>query len=98
MDLMEVSNSIEKRLKEEGYCGERWGSGCTMFENPTRDIQFGFGDKIPTQEFINSITPQGFKINLKLREDNFSIYVQKIETEEERLKREKTQKKNVINS
>ena len=84
MGLFDVSNMIEKKLKENGYCGERWGSGCTTFGNPTRDVQFGLTDKIPTQEYIDSITPNGYKIDLKIKEDNFSIYVQKLETEEER--------------
>ena len=92
MDLLQTANQIEKTLKENGYCGERWGSGCTVFDNPVRDVQFGLTDKVPTQEYIDSITPDGYKTTLKMRDDNYSIYVEKLETPEEKAARLKAQK------
>ncbi len=48
MDLLQVSNLLEEKLKTAKCCGSRIGSGCTMIGPMVRDFQYEYGEVIPT--------------------------------------------------
>ena len=94
LDLMIVSNNLEELLKKDGYCGERIGSGCSMVGNPTRDFQYFYGKnkkKKITEDVLKELLLKAenadvegydYGVTLKLRDNNFSVYVERITVDE----------------
>ena len=94
LDLMTVSNNLEELLKKGGYCGERIGSGCTTVGTPIRDFQYFYGvnkKKKITEDILNELLLKAenadvegydYGVKLKLRDNNFSVYVERITVDE----------------
>ena len=90
LDLMTVSNNLEELLKKDGYCGDRIGSGCTTVGTPIRDFQYFYGankKKKITEDILNELLLKAenadvegydYGVKLKLRDNNFSVYVERI--------------------
>ena len=95
LDLMTVSNNLEELLKKGGYCGDRIGSGCTTVGTPIRDFQYFYGankNKKITEDILNKLLLKAenadvegydYGVKLKLRDNNFSVYVERITVDEE---------------
>lgn len=96
LDMMTVSDNLEKLLIKGNYVGKKIGSGCTLDYYPVRDIQFTYGKKELTLSILNNLLYKAedannegydYGVELNFRKDSFSIYIQRIsiivDTEEE---------------
>lgn len=73
-EVFDAGHAVEKALKENGYSEECMGTGlCVTDMKFTRVMEFEYINKKnkPTQEFIDSITPEGFTAYLYLEKKNF---------------------------
>lgn len=101
LDLMTVSNNLEELLKKGGYCGDRIGSGCTTVGTPIRDFQYYYGEIKITEDILiellgtaENTNKEGtnYNVRLKLRDDNFSVYVEQISNEDTKCCEDKSEK------
>ncbi len=79
MDVLELSNKIENKLKENNLVGERIGSGF-YFPTGERDVQYEYNPKNINKEAITAIVERTAKLNhaksrIKFSDEWFSFYV-----------------------
>ena len=79
MDVLELSNKIEEKLKENNLVGDRIGSG---FYCPTgeRDVQYDYNPKNINKEAITAIVEGTAKSNhaksrIRFADEWFTFYV-----------------------
>ena len=79
-EVFDAGHTVEKALKENGYSEECTGTGsCVTDMKFTRAMEFEYVNKKnkPTQEFIDSITPEGFTAYLYLEKKTFTVEISK---------------------
>lgn len=79
-EVFDARHAVEKALKENGYSEECMGTGlCVTDMKFTHVMEFEYINKKnkPTQEFIDSITPEGFTAYLYLEKKTFIVEISK---------------------
>ena len=79
MDVLELSNKIENKLKENNLVGDRIGSGF-YFPTGERDVQYDYNPKNINKEQITAIVEGTAKSNhakcrIRFADEWFTFYV-----------------------
>ena len=79
MDVLELSNKIENKLKENNLVGDRIGSGF-YFPTGERDVQYDYNSKNINKEQITAIVESLAKSNhakcrIRFTDKWFTFYV-----------------------